>query len=98
MSTISARKLILCELLRLNFKHNNNIKKKTLRVSQIFLDRYSKEEFHILVKELKPFDHKFFFSHIATRHFDFSLQCFTVFLLFSNLLHLAMSLADNTME
>ena len=61
-------KLILCELLRLNFKHKNNIKRKRLWVWQIFMDRYSKGKFHVLVKELKLFDHELFFRHIATRY------------------------------
>ena len=59
---------------------------------------YSKGEFHVLVKELKLFDHEFFFKHIATRHFGFSQQSFTVFVLFFNRLHLAISSADNTIE
>ena len=53
------------------------------------MSRHSKGEFHVSVKELKLFDHKFFFRHIATRHFDFSQRCFTVFVLFQNLLHSA---------
>ena len=89
MPKISARKLILCELLRLNFKRKNSIKRKRLWVWQIFMSRHSKGEFHVSVKELKLFDHKFFFRHIATRHFDFSQRCFTVFVLFQNLLHSA---------
>ena len=71
-------KLILCELLRLNFKHKNNIKRKRLWVWQIFMDRYSKGKFHVLVKELKLFDHELFFRHIATRYFDFSQRCFSL--------------------
>ena len=72
MPKISARKLILCELLRLNFKLKNNIKRKRLWVWLIFIDRYSKGKFHVLIKELRLFDHKFLFKHIATQHFDFS--------------------------
>ena len=63
MAKISARKLILCELLRLYFKRkNNNIKKKRFWVRQIFMERHSKGEFHVFVKELKLFDHEFFFK------------------------------------
>ena len=65
---------------------------------QIFMDRYSEGEFHVLVKELKLFDHEFFLKHIATRHFDSSQQCFIVFVLFNNLLHSTISLADNIVE
>ena len=98
MPKISARKLIPWELLRLNFKRKNNINRKRLWVWQIFMERHLKGEFHVLVKELKLFDHEFFFNHIATRHFDFSQRCFTVFVLFNTLLHSAISLADNTIE
>ena len=35
------------------------------------MERHSKGEFHVLIKELKLFHHEFFFKHIATRHFDF---------------------------
>ena len=66
MTEISARKLILCELLRLNFKHKTNIKRGRLWVWQIFMDRHSKGGFHILVKELM-----FFFEHTVTRNFGF---------------------------
>ena len=41
-------------------------------VWQILMDRYSKGEFHVLLKRLKLFDHELFFKHIATRYFDFS--------------------------
>ena len=34
-------------------------------------------------------------SSSSIRHFDFSQRCFTVFVLFNNLLHSAISLADN---
>ena len=44
---------------------------------QIFMERHSKGEFHVLVKELKLFHHES---------------------LFNNLLHSAISLADNTIE
>ena len=62
------------------------------------MEKHSKGEFHVLVKKLKPFDREFFFKHIATRHFDFSQRCFTVFVLFLNRLHPAISLADNTIK
>ena len=53
-ANISAKTLILCELLRLYFKHkNNNIKRKIFRVEQIFIKRHSKGEFHVSVKGLK---------------------------------------------
>ena len=38
---------------------------------QIFMERYSKGEFHVLVKELKLFDHESFFKHIVNRPFIF---------------------------
>ena len=81
------------ESLRLDFKHKNSIKRKRLWLWQIFMERHSKRKFHVLVKELKLFDHEFFFKHIAIRHFDFSQRCFTVFVLFNNLLHSAISFA-----
>ena len=62
------------------------------------MERHSKGEFHVLVKELKLFDHEFFFKRIATGHFDFSQRCFTVFVLFNNLLHSAISLPDDAIE
>ena len=46
---------------------------------QFFMERHSKGEFHVLVKELKQFDHEFFFKNIATWHLDFSQQCLTMF-------------------
>ena len=99
MAKISASKLVLCELLRLHFKRkNNNIERKRFWARQIFIERHSKGEFHVLVKELKLFDHEFFFKHIASRHFDFSQRCWAVFALFFNWLHSATSLADNTIE
>ena len=61
---------------------------------EIFMERHSKEEFHVLVKKLRLFDHEFFFKNIATWHFDFSQRCFTVFVLFDNLLHSTISLPD----
>ena len=78
MSKLSIRKPILCELLCLNFKRKNNIKRKRLWVWQISTERHSKGEFHVLVKALKLFHHEFFFKHIATWHFHFSQWCFTV--------------------
>ena len=57
--------------------------------------RHSKGEFHVLVKEMKLFDYEFFFKHIAIRHFDSSQRYFTVFVLFFNRLHSAISSIDN---
>ena len=34
------------------------------------MERHSKGEFHVLVKEMKLFGHEFSFKHIA-QHFDF---------------------------
>ena len=82
MQNILARKLILLELLHLNSKHKNNIKRKRLWVWQI-LWKDTQGEFHILVKELKLFYHEFFFKHIDAQHFDCSQQCLTVFVLFN---------------
>ena len=62
-----AKKLILYELLRLHLKRKNDIKRKRLFVQQIFM-----------VKELKLFDHKFFFKHIVTQRCDFSQRCFSL--------------------
>ena len=78
MPKISARKLINCKLLCLNFKRKNNTKRKGLWMWQIFMERHSEGGFHVLVNELKLFDHEFFFKHIASRHFDFSQRRFTV--------------------
>ena len=98
MWKLSTRKPILCELLCLNFKRKNNIKRKRLWVWQISTERHSEGEFHVLVKALKLFQHEFFFKHIATWHFHFSQWCFTVFVWFNNYLHSAVSLADNTIQ
>ena len=66
MAKISARKLILCQLLCLHFKHkNNNIKRKTFWVQEIFMERHSKGEFHVLFKDMKLFHYEYFFKHIA---------------------------------
>ena len=62
------------------------------------MKRHSKGEFHILVKELKLFDHEVFFKHITTQNLDFSQRSFTVFVLFNNLLDSAISLVYNTIK
>ena len=95
MVKILARKLILCKLLRLHYKYKN--KRKRLWVKEMFEERQSKGEFHVLVKELKLFDHEFFFKHIATQHVDFSQRCLTVFVLSFNRLYSADLLVDNTL-
>ena len=85
MAKISARKLIFCKLLRLRFKcKNNNIKEKRFWLSQTFMGRHSKGEFHVLVKELKVFAREFLFKYIATQHFEFSQGCLAVFVLLFN--------------
>ena len=95
MLKILARKLILCELPHLHYKYKN--KRKRLWVKEMFEERKSKGEFHVLVKELKLFDHEFFFKHIATQHVDFSQRCLTVFVLSFNRLYSADLLVDNTL-
>ena len=62
----------------------------------MFEERQSKGEFHVLVKELKLFDHEFFFKDIATQHFDFSQRCLTVLVSSFNPLYSAILLVDNT--
>ena len=94
MVKILARKLRLCELLRFHYKYKN--KTKRLWVKEMFEERQSKGEFHVFVKELKLFDHEFFFKHIATQHFDFSQRCLTVFVSSFNRLCSAIVLVDNT--
>ena len=64
---------------------------------QIFMERHLKGEFHVLNKELKLFDHEFFFKHTSARHF-LSHSDASVFVLFNNLLHSAISLADNIIK
>ena len=64
MAKISSRKLIHWELLRLHFR------RKILGAAN-FMERHSKGEFHVLVKEIKLFHHEFFFKHTATWHIDF---------------------------
>ena len=95
MVKILARKLIFCKLLRLHYKYKS--KGKRLWVKKIVEERQSKGEFHVLVKELKLFDHEFFFKHIATQHVDFSQRCLTVFVLSFNRLYSAVLLVDNTL-
>ena len=95
MVKILERKLILRKLLRLHYKYRN--KRKRLWVKEMFEERKSKGEFHVLVKELKLFDHEFFFKHIATQHVDFSQRCLTVFVLSFNRLYSADLLVDNTL-
>ena len=55
----------------------------------MFEERQSKEEFHVLVKKLKLFDHEFFFKDIGAQHFDFSQRCLAVFLSSFNRLYSA---------
>ena len=62
----------------------------------MFIERQLKGEFHVLGKELKLFDHEFFFKHIATEHFDFSQRYLTVFVLSFNRLYSVILLVDNT--
>ena len=62
----------------------------------MFEERQSKGESHVLVKELKLFDHEFFFRHIATQHFSFPQRCLTVFVSSFNRSYLAVLLIDNT--
>ena len=66
MSKISVRKLILRQLLHLNFKCKNNIKRKRIWVWQIFMERHLKWELHVFVKELKLFDHEFLFKQLLS--------------------------------
>ena len=49
MAKMSARKLMLCELLRLHFGRNNKIKKKIFWVRQRFVERHSKRELFIII-------------------------------------------------
>ena len=65
-------------------------------MKEIFEERKSKGEFHVLVKELKLFDYEFFLKHIPTKHADFSQRCLTVFVLSFNRLYSAVLLVDNT--
>ena len=62
----------------------------------MFEERQSKGELYVLVKELKLFDHEFFFKHIAKKHADFSQRCLTVFVLSFNRLYSPVLLVDNT--
>ena len=52
----------------------NGLREKDIWVREIFMERYSKGEFHVLVNEMKPFDLEFF-KHLditlTTRQFDF---------------------------
>ena len=95
MVKILERKLILRKLLRLHYKYKN--KRKRLWVKEMFEERQSKGEFHVLVKELKLFDHEFFFKHIATQHVNFSQRCLTVFVFSFTRLYSAVLLFDNTL-
>ena len=81
MPKISARKLILCELLRLNFKRKNNIKRRRLWMWQIFMGRHLKGGFPVLSTS----------SSSSTLLLDilFSHSDASVFVLFNNLLHSA---------
>ena len=96
MPKISARKLILCELLHLYLNAKIIIlTEKDFACGTFLWKRHSKGKFHVLFKELKLFDYEFFFKHIAIRHFDFSQRYFTVFILFFNRLHSVISSTDN---
>ena len=62
-SAITAWQLILSELYRLHFKRrNNSIERKRFWMRQFFMERHSKGELHVLVNELKVFNHEFFFK------------------------------------
>ena len=61
----------------------------------MFEERQSKGELDVLVKELKLFDHEFFFEHIATQHFYFSQRCLIVFVSSFNRSYLAILLVVN---
>ena len=63
MAKILAKKRILCELFCSHFIcKSNNINGKILWVRQIFMERHLKEEFHVLIKELKLFGRELFFQ------------------------------------
>ena len=63
MAKNSARKLILWELLRLLLNVKTIVlSEKDFSVRQKFMERNLKREFYVLVKELKLFDHEFFFK------------------------------------
>ena len=65
MAKILASKLILKNN---NKNKNNNIKRKRFWLGQVLMERHSKGEFHVLVKQLKLFDHEFFFKHFHMTH------------------------------
>ena len=74
------------KLLRLQFKRkNNNLRRKRFWVRKIFMERQSKGEIHVLVKELKLFDHELILKHIAISILIFHSVCFAFLLVaFSN--------------
>ena len=52
------------------------LREKDFWVRQIFMERQSKGQFHVLFNEMKLFNHEFFFKHFVTRHFDFLIVMF----------------------
>ena len=99
MPKISARNLIPWELLRWDFKRKNNINKKRLWVWQIFMERHLKGEFHVLVKELKLFDHEFssttLLLDILTFRSDVSVSLFCLILCCIQQFHWLIILSNN---
>ena len=98
---ISTRKLILYELLPLNFKHKNTIKRKVLWVWPSWCGKFlwtdtRKESFMFCLRDwtylITSFSSSTLLLDILIFHSD------DVFVLFNNLLHSTISLADNTIE
>ena len=64
MAVVSSQmkiKLVLLFLLRRRLRRNEEKSKKKMWVRNIFQDRHLKGEFHLLVNELRLFDHELFF-------------------------------------
>ena len=80
MVKISTRKLTLWELrFHLNRK-NNNIESKRFWVRQTSVEKHSKVEFHVFVKEQKLLNHKFMILVAKERAFYYQFN-FSKFLL-----------------
>ena len=47
------------------------LREKDFWVQQIFMERHSKGDCHVMVNKMKLFDHEFLFKHLVTQHFDF---------------------------
>ena len=87
MTKISARKLTLWELPFHFNRKNNNIESKRFWVRQTSMEKHSKGEFHVFVKEQKLLNHKFMILAANKRAFYYQFNFSTLLLLLESVFY-----------